>query len=119
MPSTSSSKLISNEDVDGAKLLLFSKLDEVKRPERKGLNLFMYNIREADLNEFRRSCLETTAEDIAEVCQKYLKDPIEKDQTSKVIFGSKDNNLEGMVSRGWKIDKFANELSYNESNYDN
>lgn len=98
--------------------MLFSKLDEVKRPERKGLNIFMYNLRPELVNEFRRQCIETTADDIVEVCRKYLKEPMEKDMSSKVIFGSKDNNLEGMVSRGWKVDKFANELSYDESNYE-
>ena len=99
--------------------MLFSRLDEVTKPENKGLRQFYHGLTDDKLNLFRRRCLDVTGEEVLDVCKRYLMDRLEKDETSKVIFGSKDNNLEGIVSRGWKVDKFANDLSFNESNYDN
>lgn len=40
-----------------------------------------------------------------------------KGETSQIIFGSKDNKLEDLISRGWKIERFAQELSLSSEIY--
>ena len=41
--------------------------------------------------------------DIVEVANKYIINAMAKDHSSKIIFGSSDNNLEGLLSKGIKI----------------
>ena len=61
--------------------------------------------------------LDATADDMIDVAQRYILDAMEKDKTSKVIFGAKNENLDIFVSRDWKIERFIEGLSLKPQNY--
>ena len=53
-----------------------------------------------------------TREDVIKCAEEYLYRAMMEDKSAKVIFGSDKNNLEGLVERGWKINKFSDVFSY-------
>lgn len=52
-----------------------------------------------------------------EVASKYVLERMAKSETNQIIIGSKENKLETLISRGWKIERFINQLSLNEESY--
>lgn len=102
----------SEEDIEGAKLKLFQSVDAIQIREDQGLMQFYLGITQEQFQEYRRKCLAVQKEEIVQAINTYLASALERDQTTKVIFGSDENNLEGLVSRGWKISKFSDVFSY-------
>lgn len=41
-------------------------------------------------------------------------EPLLQDKSAKVIFGSDQNNMEGLIERGWKINKFTDVFAYSK-----
>jgi hypothetical protein len=52
-----------------------------------------------------------------EVTDKYILQKMSKGETNQLIIGSKENKLETLVARGWKIERFIDQLSLNEETY--
>ena len=104
-------------DLDSAKLTLFSSLDSTVRNKDKLVNFFISGVSEDQIEVYRNQCLNVTSEDIQKVCQDYFLDPLSNDQSSRVIFGSPSNNLEGFLARGWKIENFVEDLSLKQQDY--
>ena len=52
-----------------------------------------------------------------EVAVQHVLKRMEKSETNQIIIGSKENKLETLISRGWKIERFINQLSLNEESY--
>ena len=52
-----------------------------------------------------------------EVAGQHVLKRMEKSETNQIIIGSKENKLETLISRGWKIERFINQLSLNEESY--
>lgn len=86
-------------------------------PQDKLRGQFYYDFTEQQLADRRRQCFAVSQEDVMRVVEKYIHEPIISDKSSKVIFGLRDNKLEGFVSRGWKIEKFFAEISLNMDRY--
>lgn len=112
-----SSGTFNQDDIDSAKLTLFSKLDEITLNKDKLVNWFLTGFSETDDEIFRQQCLDVTQEQVKLVCEQYFLSAIQNNQTSKSIFGSSNNNLEGFVSRGWKIENFVKDLSLDPDHY--
>ena len=93
-------------------------MDRQKKIENFGDEFFYFNLDDHILEDFRLSCLKVTKNDVIEVCERYLFDSIVDDFSSKIIFGSNDNNLEALVARGWAIHQFSNILSYKKNKGD-
>ncbi len=55
---------------------------------------------------------------MVDVANKYLLDRIKEGKSSQVIFGSQTNDLEGLLSRGWKIERAVEGLSIQEESYE-
>lgn len=70
-----------------------------------------------DIQERRELLLVLTKEDLVPSLNKYIMSPVEKDQTSQVIFGANQENLQWFVSRGWGISRFVDGLSLQQGKY--
>lgn len=74
------------------------QIDEILKCE------FFYGEKEEEIPKIRREIKQITSAEIQNVVHKFILEKIKIDNSSKIIFGLKDNNLEGLVSRGWRIE---------------
>ena len=101
------SNLISEEMIEGAKMKLFSKLDSVIKPEDKGTADFYFGLTDKYFENYRLNCLKVNKNDIIRVAEEYLLKPLSENKTSKVIFGSNDNDLDDLKEKNWNIINFT------------
>lgn len=110
LPAETLSEFSSDEKIEGSKLLLFSKLDMVIKPENRGLSEFYYDYTDEEFAKKRLQCLAVTKDDIVEVTRKYLDEPLKEGKYSQVIFGNQKSELiKEMTEKGWKIESFIAE----------
>lgn len=60
----------------------------------------------------RLRALETRKEDLVYVAEKYMMSQIERNQTSRVVFGSQSADFTAMEREGWSIFNPIDFLSY-------
>jgi Zn-dependent M16 (insulinase) family peptidase len=114
-----SSSITSEEQIDGSKLLHFSKLDTVVKPESRGLNEFYYNYTDSKRSQYRLDCLAVTKDDIVNVARTYLDEPLIGGRYSKVIFGNqKEEEIKKIKEAGWKVESFIAENAGPQKNED-
>ena len=82
------------------------------------MELWVNDIHFDDWQKYRQQLLDVTREDINYVVEKYVLKSMESDKTSKVIFGSAGDSMEAFIERGWKVERFVDELSMKSSNYE-
>lgn len=99
------------EDLDAAKLALFSKLDSTTKDRDKLVQFFLTGFSDELREKFRKDCLEVSGDEVKRVCEKYFLESLANDRSSRVVFGSPNNNMEGFVARGWKVENFVDDLS--------
>ena len=94
-----------DQDIKDAKIYTFSIVDKIINPSNKGLEMFLRNLDENSRNTFRNRLINTTRDDVIEVCTKYLVPQLENGTTSRVVFGNvSDNALTGMFdSSEWEF----------------
>lgn len=111
-----SRKLIRQSQIDGAKLGLFAKIDQLPIPERRALSEFLYGINEEMFQKRRIELLDVTKDDIVAATVKYLSKDTPKVAYKDVVFGNADEGLLGSAfeKAGWKVDRFATKVSENE-----
>lgn len=93
--------------IEGAKMKLFSKLDSVIKPENIGTADFYYGLTDKSFENYRLKCLEVNKNDIIRVAEKYLLNPLLENKSSKVIFGSNDNDLNDLKEKNWNVINFT------------
>lgn len=93
-----------DNDLNEAKLYVFSSLDQVTAPQNKGLEMFIRNITRKERNLFRKRLLETTKEEVISVSKKYFVEQLERGITSRVIFGNVNEEPQNEID-----EYFANE----------
>ena len=82
-------------------------------PQNKLFEHFYYNFTEQQLLSRRLKVFDVSKEDVIKVAEKYIYKAMLEDKSSKVIFGPKSANLEGLVSRGWRVEKYFTDISLN------
>lgn len=70
----------------------------------------MFGEKEEDLLILRQKIKSVSFEEVKNIIKKCLLEKIAEDKTSKFIFGLKNNNLEGFVSRGWKVENLLEDF---------
>lgn len=65
---------------------------------------FVFGEKEEDMVELRRMVRKTEGDSVQAVVDSVVMQSIANDLSSKFIFGTKESNLEGMISRGWSIE---------------
>lgn len=91
------------DDLNFAKLAVFSKIDKAIAPQNRALNKIIYNIDEGQWGNYRGQILNVKKQDVIDVCKKYILQGMAKDSSSKTIFGSSNVNLEGLLVKGFYI----------------
>jgi Zn-dependent M16 (insulinase) family peptidase len=109
---------MTNQDIKDSKISLFAKVDRVVEPQNKGLRKWVYGITDDMRDEYRKRLLDVSKQDLVDVAEKYLYTSVKKGETSQVIFGSQNNDLETLMQRGWKIERPVEELSVQEGSYE-
>eukprot|EP00331_Platyophrya_macrostoma_P017885 CAMPEP_0176471264 /NCGR_PEP_ID=MMETSP0127-20121128/41032_1 /TAXON_ID=938130 /ORGANISM="Platyophrya macrostoma, Strain WH" /LENGTH=556 /DNA_ID=CAMNT_0017865885 /DNA_START=137 /DNA_END=1807 /DNA_ORIENTATION=- len=109
---------MSEGDIKDAKMGVFARIDKVVEPQHKGMFELLGGVTTEMRQQYRTRLLEVKHQDLVDVAQKYLLESIKKGETSQVIFGSQNNNLEGLMSRGWKIEQPVEGLSVQEGSYE-
>ena len=93
----------SDLELQEAKLLAFQKLDKVVDPSLKGLVQFTRDYTDEQKMSLRLKALDVTRDDLVFVAQKYLMGAIEKNQTSRVVFGSQSADFKSLEGAGWSV----------------
>jgi Zn-dependent M16 (insulinase) family peptidase len=101
-----------------AKLRVFKELDKVVEPQAKGFDLIAFGVKDEERETARRRVFDVTRDDVIDVVTRYVLNPMSKNETSQVIFGSQGIEMESLVSRGWKIERGIEGLSVNEESYE-
>jgi len=92
----------SAQDIIDAKIVSFQKIDRAKDPAEDGLMFFTRKVTENQLNEIRKSILETEKKDICEAAKKYLKKN-EKIASKAVCGMSEIKEEQNLRKDGWNI----------------
>ena len=95
-----------------SKLLAFQKLDAGRDPSLKGLVQFTRGYTDEQKLKLRLRALEVTQEDLIYVAEKYMMGAIEKNATSRVVFGSQNAEFTALENDGWNIYNPIDFLSY-------
>ena len=107
----------SEEEVERAKLTLFSRLDGPRVAHNSGLRHFLFGIT-PEMNQQRRAqLLKASKADLLEVLNTRMMADIESEKSGQMIFGVNQQDLQFFVTRGWVIERFIEGLSLNEHNY--
>ena len=102
----------SQQQLNESKLLAFQKLDKVTDPSLKGLVQFTRGFSDEQRMNLRIRALEARKEDLVYVAEKYLLSNIEKNRTSRVVFGSQNGEFGALEANGWSIFNPIDFLSY-------
>lgn len=95
-----------------AKLLAFQKLDAGVDPSLKGLVQYTRGYTDEQKMRLRLRALEVRQEDLVYVAEKYIMSAIEKNKTSRVVFGSQNAEFSALENDGWSIYNPIDFLSY-------
>ncbi len=98
-------------DFESAKVSVLRQLKPSSQSHKIFAETFYKEFSESQLLERRKACFAVTQEEVAKVVDLFINQAIISDKSSKVIFGAKSNNLEGFVSRGWRIEKYFQDIS--------
>ena len=83
----------SQKDLDGAKLRMFSSIDSPVTPQNRGLDFFYQGITDEMVQARRDLMLGTSRQDMIDLSGKYLLDKLNKKDSTKVIFGSDNDQV--------------------------
>lgn len=89
----------SAQDLEEAKLSVFQSLDAPVSINSEGLDKFMYGITEEMIQRRREQLLDVSKEQVQEVAQKYVVEPLEKDEGKMVFLGEK----KPWVDNTWEV----------------
>lgn len=84
--------VISDEDLEQAKLTIFQKLEAPKSVRDDGMSYFNYDIDDETKQERRGALLDCSLEDVLEVCEKYFPESAVR---SKVVIGHDAEGIQG------------------------
>jgi Zn-dependent M16 (insulinase) family peptidase len=98
----------SEKDLKIAKIKIFAKLDKPEAVNEKGLDDFLFGnfhsgINLETFNDFRKSLVAVTREEVLKVSEKYLLDPLKKGLSSKVVFGDENISKVELKDAGWMV----------------
>ena len=96
--------------LESSKIKTLEVLKPPKEIRQKLKNEFVFGEKEEDLLIFRQKLKSVSFEEVKNIINKFLVGKIAEDKTSKFIFGLKNNNLEGFVSRGWKVENLLEDF---------
>ena len=101
----------SEEEVERAKLTLFSRLDGPRVAHNSGLRHFLFGIT-PEMNQQRRAqLLKASKADLLEVLNTRMMADIESEKSGQMIFGVNQQDLQFFVTRGWVIERFIEILA--------
>lgn len=89
----------SPQDLEEAKLSVFQSLDAPVSINSEGLDKFMFGITEEMIQQRREQLLDVTKEQVQEVAQKYVVEPLAKDEGKLVFLGEK----KPWVDNAWDV----------------
>lgn len=78
---------------------------------------FLYGNREQELIEMRGAVKAVGFEAVREVVTKFILGPMEADTSAKYVLGLKSNNLEGLLSLGWKIERVLDDFELTNDHF--
>jgi Zn-dependent M16 (insulinase) family peptidase len=87
-------------------------LDKVVEPSLRGLVQFTRGYSDEQKMRLRLKTLQVTKEDLVFVAEKYLMSAIERNETSRVVFGSQNADFTQLRASGWNIHNPIDFLSY-------
>lgn len=87
-------------------------MDKVVEPSLRGLVQFTRGYTDAQKMRLRLKALEVRKEDLIFVAEKYMMSAIEKNKTSRVVFGNQNADFKSLESQGWNIFNPIDFLSY-------
>jgi presequence protease len=105
------------EDIDQAKILMFSKEDQVVPPHERGLKQILFGISDEKRQQNRSRALSVSKDDLIEVANSYLLSQMKEGHSTQTIFGPNDANLDVFMARGWRVEVPVQGLSVQEKNY--
>lgn len=108
---------LEDEELEKAKLSIIEEQDQIQLSEEQGLPQFLYQLTEEKKKKLKENILSVSSKDVLRVLDDYIYKNILEDKSSKVILGNSENNMEGLVERGWKVVAFADGLSLDPSDY--
>ena len=106
------------DDVDSAKLSLFSKLDTPVPNQNHGMRHFLYGLTDAEVQERRSRLLGVSKQQLIDAVHTHVLEPSKKNLSSKVIFGTSAVDQGLLQSNNWKVEKFSDGLSLRQKNFE-
>ncbi|EGR33914.1 peptidase M16 inactive domain protein [Ichthyophthirius multifiliis] len=102
------------KNIEESKLSLFSKIDQIIKPQDRGLAYVLENKTDEMRQQYRQEIIDATRDDLVRVCKEYLVKKIEDNQFSKVVFGNQLNDLKEIEKEGFIIEEPIYGLQNNE-----
>ncbi|KAI9742232.1 MAG: Mitochondrial presequence protease [Claussenomyces sp. TS43310] len=82
-------------DLEEAKLSVFQSVDAPESVSREGMTSFLNGVTDEMVQERRERLLDVNREQVREVAQKYIVEPLERDQGNLVFLGEKKTWVDG------------------------
>jgi Zn-dependent M16 (insulinase) family peptidase len=98
---------ITAEDIDSAKLSLFSKIDVPVMSQNHGQRQFYYGITDKEAAVRRNLQLNCSKAQLLDSLNKYVLPALEQGRSSKVIFGMEQENKDVLTKENWKLESFS------------
>lgn len=98
------------QDLEEAKLSVFQSLDAPVSINSEGLDKFMYGITEEMIQKRREQMLDVTADQVREVAQKYVVEPLERNEECLVFLGEQKMWVNGE----WTVENIGIEQAAQE-----
>ena len=80
-------------------------------------NEFLYGNREEELADLRAAVKAVRFEAVRAAIARFILESIEADTSAKYILGLKSNNLEGILSLGWKVERILDDFELTNDNF--
>ncbi|KAL4435266.1 hypothetical protein ABPG74_017358 [Tetrahymena malaccensis] len=93
------------ENLKESKLSLFSKYDKIINPQDKGLSYALEGVSDLERAKYRQGIIDANRENIIRVAREHVQKKIEKNECSKVIFGSELADLDEIEKSGYSIEE--------------
>ena len=106
--------LIISQRIENAKVKIRTQLDIPVRSNLVLRDEFVFSENEESLFGMIQSLKTVDAQSLKSVVQKVFMKQLEEDKSSKLIFGTKEINLEGVVSRGWLVENLLEGFKVND-----
>ncbi|EON97638.1 putative mitochondrial presequence protease protein [Phaeoacremonium minimum UCRPA7] len=100
-------KAWTDRDLEDAKISVFQGVDAPRSVNEEGMSKFLYGITEEMRQKRREQLLDVTKDQVREVAQKYVVEPLSKDAGSIAFLGEK----QGWVDGSWTV----NDMNVNGS----